>query len=540
MLRKRLLYRLAGVALLGLSPAWCQSTTDPLAAFRIGTNIAVPGFDPADFADVFGAYRQPFIDYLNAKTSETTAFAATFRSMLKAVENGRVDEQEGGSPSAGGTVTAAERAGITGLLTAAIESGAMSQTFDQNVLTLRANGEGLYRFLSGKEVLPMCLKATDTSCDPSPLNNLELAASFDVSGTSAQAVTGVDPKSGTALAALLTSNRRQLSSFTARYVILNPRDLRSPAYRKVWLDWYNQNRPGLLTAGAALLKSLDDVANTVASTDAKDAAGKPVPGPHGNMSVYDVWLLGARVALKAAPRTEAGIGVVLAAQLDLLDVEMRKLVPDLDTRIDAANKAYTQYFDLTRKGIALANLPMLTVQAGYLEPALQPKLFNATVVFAWSPKGKGTVNPGTFTLNGGMSMYTKAEPSDAKGSTTFWHDGTLAAQFDRALGGGGAPAMFSLGTYIQYQASPGLIDIPAGTMAPGTNVVLPGNATMLLAKQGTIAVVQASLTLHLPNSGIKVPIGISWSNRTELVTGHEIRAHLGFNFDSHSLLLAGK
>jgi hypothetical protein len=74
-------------------------------------------------------------------------------------------------------------------------------------------------------------------------------------------------------------------------------------------------------------------------------------------------------------------------------------------------------------------------------------------------------------------------------------------QFDRPLGGSGAPATLSIGGGFQHDVATGF----------------------------------ASVTLHLPNSGVKVPIGISWSNRTELVTGTAIRGHIGFHFDTHTL-----
>ena len=102
----------------------------------------------------------------------------------------------------------------------------------------------------------------------------------------------------------------------------------------------------------------------------------------------------------------------------------------------------------------------------------------------------------------------------------------------------GAVAL-TLGGYFQYQMSPALIMIPGGATAPG-GVPLPGDATMLLAPKGTIAVAHASITLQIPNSGIRLPIGISWSNRTELLTGTEVRAHIGFSFDTHSVLLNDK
>lgn len=518
------------LTLLVAAPLFSQSApVDPLAAFNIKAKVDKADYDLKKLANVLDDFPAEFLSYL--RSPELGAFSATFKPMLQAVENGRVDEQGGASAAAGGVASAAEKAGLTGLLTAAMESGAMAQTLDQNLLTVRGNGEGLSRFLSGQDVLPVCTDARhDTSCDPSPLNNLELTASFDVSKSNTQNVDGQNPLNGASLSAVLTSGKRQFSSATARYSIINSRDLRSAKYRTAWLDWYKANSAALARVGGDLLTALFDVSGPVIKTTSPGDSQK---------SVYKVWMEGAEKALtEVSPRTEAKVSAVFAHQLDLLVAEMRKLDPALDNKAVSARNAYSRYFANTRAGIALGNQPMLTVEASYSEPSLQPKLITSKFVFAWSPKSKGTANSGTVTINGGISTYTKAQPKDTKGNTTVWRDAQFALQFDRPFGGANAPATLSFGTYIQYQMSPGLINIPSGTVAPFTNIPLPGNATQLLAKQGTVAVAHASLTLQIPNSGIKVPIGISWSNRTELLTGSEIRGHIGFTFDTHSLLLA--
>jgi hypothetical protein len=504
-----------------------QGGADPLAGFDIPATISRPAFSPGAFADVFGAYRGPFLQYLDAKFSLS---ARVYRVVLRQIENGRVDEQAGAPPNTAGVASAAEKAGTTGLVTAALESGALTQTLNQNVLTVRGNVDGLSRFLSRRDLLPTCVSA-EAACRPSPLNNVELSASFDVSGSNTTLVSGVDPNGGAPLAALLSSGRRQLASAGARYVLVNSRDLQSAAYRKAWSDWYTTNLPSLRSAGAGLLTALDQVLNKAAATPAVDAGG---------LTVYELWAQGARAALVATPRTEAAIRPVLTEQLDRLEVQIRTLDPDLDTHIAAAVDAWVRYFNATRQGFQLGNLPMLTLEGTYLQPALQPRLVDLKLVFAWSPKAKGTVNPGTLTLNGGVSLYTAPQIDSVRKTTTRWRDAQAALQFDRPMAGNGAPAIFALGAYLQYQVSPGLILIPPGAVAPFTNLPLPADATALLSSRGTIAVGYASVTLHLPNSGVRLPVGISWSNRTELVAGSEIRAHIGLDFDSHSLLLGGK
>ncbi|HEY4364396.1 MAG TPA: hypothetical protein VGN17_25750 [Bryobacteraceae bacterium] len=531
------LARLAWGSVLAMGPLFAQpaaTPADPVADFKVAENMKTVNY-PQTLSDITANFRRPFLEYVRAKSLQQNAFDATFGTFLRGVENGRVDEQAGSSATAGGTASAAEKAGITGLVTAALESGALTQTLDQNLLTVRGNGEGLFRFLTGQDVLPICMDSSTANCDPSPLNNLELTAAFDVSKSNTQAVTGQNPADGTSLAALLTSDKRQFSSAGARFVIKNTRDLRSKTYRDAWNMWFLQNKTALFTATSDLLTAQDSIYTIVRSTDAN---GKTVAFDDPT-SVYQMWRAGAVTALKAAPANAPAVSAVLVIQLDLLEAAMRKSIPDLDAKLTAAGNAYGRYYANTRAGFDLGNQPMLTVEISYQEPSLQPKLINSKIVFAWSPKQKGTVNPGTLTINAGLSNYTKAQVSNTKGNTSYWRDAQFALQFDRPVDSK-ALSTFTLGAYIQYQISPGLINIPSGTVAPGTSIPLPGNATQLLAKRGTVAVLQAAMTLQLPNSGIKLPIGISWSNRTELLTGNEVRGHIGFSFDTHSLLLAGK
>jgi hypothetical protein len=419
-----------------------------------------------------------------------------------------------------------------------MEAGALSQTLDQNVLTVRGNAEGLFRFLTGRQVIPVCQTPQDTECDPSPLNNLELTSSFDVSGSNTQMMTGQSVLTGAQVSALLTSDKRQFASASARYVIVGSRDLRSPTYRAAWEKWYNANRTALGLTSLQLLQAQDAIFNFIDSNQAiaTDASGNPKPG---NPTVYADWFSQARQAIRsaaAASRTEASITAVVAQQYDLLEAAMRKAIPDLDAKLETVSTAYSRYFSATRAGFALAYKPLLTLEGTYSQPTLQPKLFTAKVIFAWSPKSTGTVNSGTLTLNGGFDLYTKPQPSDTKGGMARWRDAQFAVQFDRPLGGSGNPASLAIGAYVQYQMSPNLVVIPAGSNLL-QNIPLPANATQILSQKGTIAVGYASLTLQIPSTGIRVPIGFSYSNRTELVTGNEIRGHIGFTFDTHSILL---
>ena len=527
----RVLFIIA-TALLGVLPLYSQTDKVTKAivplppALRDAVKLAATNKNKADaipqLADVLGNYQDGFFDYLRAtsKSSRDAAFEATYREFLKKLADGRVDQQGGGSTSAGAASGAASRAGITDFITGALESGAMTQSLDNNVLTLRANGEGLFRFLSGQDVLPTCLSATANTCKPSPGNNLELSVSLDVSESNTVKATGTNPLNGAQLSALLTAEKRQVTAATARYAIINSRNLRSDTYREAWKDWYVKSLPQLRPAATALLQAQSSLYNPV------------------ERDGYQEWR--TETVKQLQPAMDKGQGElerVFQLRLEALRELMVAKVPDLETKIGVASAAAAQYYSLNNQGFALGNVPMLTAELTYSQPPLQPKLISGKVVFAWSPKSTGSVNPGTVTFNGAVERYTSPQPDSTSGTTSVWRDAQVALQFDRSLGGTQAPTVFTLGAYFQYQMAPGIIDIPSGSTAPGTNIPLPANAKQLLAPKGNIGVLHAGLTLQLPNSGVKIPIGVSWSNRTELLTGNEIRGHIGFTFDTHSLLL---
>ena len=550
-----------GALALSAQPLWCQvASSDVMGQIESILEKKLRDTKPDDpqsvkdlntylgnLTDVYTTHRTEYVQYLGSRPAhvayrEKAVYQGTFVSALEAVENGRVDEQAGGPAGVGAAASAAEKAGITGLITGAFENGAMTQTLDQNLLTLRGNAEGLFRFLTGQQVLPICETAEDVACDPSPLNNLELSASFDVSGSNSTMVSGQDSLTGAQIAGLLTSNKKQFSSASARYVIIGSRDLRSPAYRTAWKAWYDANSQKLAATTQQLLLAAQAIFTVITRAPALDARGNPKP----DTNLYDDWAAQASAAVNAAVESSKGkdgttrareIVSVLADQYNQLESKMRSAMPDFDQKLETLSSASAQYFNATRAGFALADQPMLTAEFTYSEPTAQPKLLTGKVIFAWSPKQKGTANPGTLTLNGGFDFYTKPQTAGTNGGTSRFRDAQFALQFDRPLGGKGNPATLTIGSYIQYQMNPGLIVIP-----PGSNllqgITLPPNGAQILTQKGTIAVVNASVTLQLPNSGIRLPIGFSYSNRTDLVTGNEIRGHIGLSFDTHSLLLA--
>lgn len=503
---------------------------------RLFYYLNVPGAaaNPTQMADVLGTGTWALIYYA---LPPSTA-GDSFREFLQSAEKTRVDKQIGSSPTAGASTSTVSKTGLSALLGIAFESGAVTQTIEQNVVTLRANTDGLIRFFSNQEIFPSC-NPKDPACNPpGPLKDLEIAASFNVSDEGTKTVSGTSVAGVPAnLSALL--NRRQFASATARYAFQNHRDTRSEEYRKKWLDWFKDNKTQLSAAGQDLLAYVSPLLDKVRTTNAVDAQGKAITEANGaNRSVYTQWKIETENELGKARLEE--VNEVFRRRLDLLLDKMRGLDDQFDIKLKSLADAYIRYFAL-RRDLA-ANLildPAYTAEYTYSEPALQPKLHTAKFAFAFSPKGAPqTANPGTITFNAALDFYRDPQPTGEAQNTSRWKDAQVAVQFDRALGPADSPAQFSLGAYYQYQRNVGIIQIPTGaTVLPGTNIPLPPGTSQLLTEKGSIYAVQASLTLQKSGSGIKIPFGISWSNRTELAKGNEVRGHIGLTFDTSPLFL---
>jgi len=60
-------------------------------------------------------------------------------------------------------------------------------------------------------------------------------------------------------------------------------------------------------------------------------------------------------------------------------------------------------------------------------------------------------------------------------------------------------------------------------------VTFAGNT--LTVEPGWIHAVQAKVTIPVKGSGVKIPLSLSYSNRTELLDEKDVRGHIGVTFD---------
>src|SRR5260370_37312809 len=92
----------------------------------------------------------------------------------------------------------------------------------------------------------------------------------------------------------------------------------------------------------------------------------------------------------------------------------------------------------------------------------------------------------------------------------------------------------SLVGYGQSRPSRSILIIPAGTIVPGTTIPLSNGTQEFVGTAGSLWVTQFKLTIK-GAGGINIPIGVSWSNKTDLLQGSKVGAQIGISYTFSSL-----
>jgi hypothetical protein len=495
-------------------------------------NVLCSATDLAKFPSALEYCRQ--LRNIVDPSSAQSAFAIYFlresllNAFLGAVADSRLDEHNGASTSGAGTTSAVVRAGISDVVGLALESGAITQTQNGSSLTLQGNALSIERFLTGQDVFESCPNGGASCYGPwaSFLSGLSGSSTLNLSSTSSQNVTGtVTGATGTTpvtAIASLQNSAAHLTSFTVRYQIYNDLDLRSKLYVAAWKKVMQSK--DILDKAAALDKANQQGFLWFSTWSTSHVAD------------YTAWLLKTvatvRSAVESSKATDEDIAVLLASAWDDL-LKNPDVKPDRD-----AMKKFLQAADiyLVARDAALATAKQETASGATLEytysrPTNQPRL--STVRFAYTLRpgtSSGKTESGgdtTMTINLAADFYNSPPPG-----TGSFRDFQAGLQFDHHFN----TTVGTVAGYYQYQHEASAIQIGAGNLTPNSGIVLPGPAATLLAPKGNLAVIQAKLTFPLKN-GTQLPVGVTWSNRTELIKSNEVRGHIGFDFDWSSLLL---
>jgi hypothetical protein len=347
------------------------------------------------------------------------------------------------------------------------------------------------------------------------LDPINFSASFALAQTATAAISTTGQASGTAPSgvsmAVIPTGAGKLTSISARYQVLNKYDPRGLKFKLAW-----ENQIAVLSPSA--IKLFDDTS-----------------------SLFD--LLQKNTTFKAKEFQSDDAALIDAAR----DPSGRKLIDEFekiwvaddvdDAFSDAdATRAATKviqdrqvYRDAWATAIAKAAGVMLTFQYTFNKPLKQPQTHDVTFVYGYSFGQHGSV-----TLNGAASIYNGTLPPRAKYGRV--HYGQASGEYDRNLSNplNKLQTQLSLAGYWQYQPQPSVLNIPAGTVAPGTTIPLPDGTQEFVGTAGSLWVTQAKITIK-GTGGINIPVGVSWSNKTDLLQGNKVGAQVGISYNFSAL-----
>lgn len=421
----------------------------------------------------------------------------------------RNDLQLGSFAATGASTSIVAQPGLTDLISAAIETGAVSRKTDSEAVTTSFNALPVYQIMSGR--IPAGCGGADEDCFRGPgrwIRGLSGSVSFALSSSTTPIP--VNPSAGIPSVAGFLFSGQQLSALSARYELL-VRERDSKNLQNIIDNAANEvsdQAASFLTAQSALETEFQQIlakANWPAETKLA------LQGETYYSRMEEILLARYRIAYN------------LAHQAPEFPALLASMIPAQAAYIKAQNTLLAE--KLYRKA--------LTVDYVHQRPSDQPWLDQARLVFS-TPLGSkpaSTVPPGSFTLNAGATFYRSIPQNAASGRV---RDAEASAALDWSPAGwGDVRPTYTVAYYFQYMIENGVVQFNGDAVTPGEPAIqLSGSAVEVFKTKGPIHIAQFGLTIPAGKTGISFPAAVSWSNRTELVTGKSFwQGHVGVSYD---------
>ena len=401
---------------------------------------------------------------------------------LVEVSEARLDKQMGASSLNGVSPSLVTHGGVPAILGFAVENGGLEQTTNNNAITFRGNPIGLINAFKNKGFLE---NIKDSESDPLQrfLKKTSFAFTFNTDR-------GREP--GT-----FTGSSQQLASVSARIELINRRV--PSLYIKDWENFIADQAQNL--------------------SDVIDAQVKVIFDQRGrwNDEAMRIWFDQLQVDLAAA--SDAEVSSVLQGALN--EIPFNDLSPKTVTALQSIGEALRLYKSGRDGFVEKVNSgTVLTFEYLNKREVNDPDTSNFMIIAE-----KGTAGGGVnFTFNGSLTMFN---------NLTSLRNFVIAN-----------PTLPQPRRVRDFQFAGG-IDIPFGNVrefgqfvffASGKYERLLENATtdigqVLPNTKGDIGFVQMGLKIPVAKSGFKIPVSITFANRTELIKERTIKGNFGFTLD---------
>ena len=416
--------------------------------------------------------------------------AAANEPDLAAVEQARTDVQAGATASASGSSSLISKGSGPSSFGVSMENGAFLRSTGATTTTFQGNLIGILDTIGSSGYL-------SGYADDGRVTRFLRRISFSITlrNSSPDSVADAPTTGGSgptdAIRRQIAQLDERLEQYSVRAIVgRNRRDPRDEDNRIAL-------RKMMDSKGQAVLEALDDALTDLQTSDE-----------------YSEWITQSVQQLKAAPLPF--LDGVLIKRLNLLTDMAGQKVQDFQAGALTAYQAYSAF--LSARSTVLENIekrPLFSVEYVSQRESLQPDLSTYRFI------GEGQKGRWDLAFN---AAYTGYNSRPADGGSRF-RDFQLAAEADRPLGNRQlrgqsknplGNAVLSVGFLYER-----LSDSATVTFG-GRNLVAPA---------GNIYIGQFRVTLPMSTSGVKLPLSVSVSNRTELLDEKQVRANVGFTFN---------
>ena len=446
------------------------------------------------------------------------------RRLLSDAEEKRIDQQVSTTQPTTGT-SVASKGSVPWLFGFAAEAGALTQSSSNNVLTFSGTPANVVKALKAKDYL-----ASYTVGDKTPLvkwlfTPLSFSVSFNVaqssssSSSTTQAMSMARSMAATPASTTTAGANGTLAGYTIRYSIWNHRDARDPRYQKQWNDFVDANAPAMVKEIGELGRFLVlDPRYSKAFEDWQLANQNAISNPDMKPEQVRQLFLQRVAALRKVMGSDASAQELLdKAAVSIANYSEAR--NNILTSISNSTAVAFEYTDTQQSNLLGSPVTVSNSNPAVKNPIPNLSTFNFVVA-------KGSVGATQFTANASTTIYNSIPAGTHIGRVQSYRAAVQADIPLPEITNVGMPIFTFSGLFMS------LLNQPLGQTVVVNDVPI--------SLTGNIWLFQSKFSLKVKNSGVKIPVALTYTNRTELNKESDVRGSIGVTYNLDSLFANSK